>query len=141
MSPEAEPGFGLPPQVRGAPAIGRSGSGHTGLTPAGAGSTEHGHHPPHRHWGLPPQVRGAQIPLASRWALRGLTPAGAGSTGLGDSAVAGVVAYPRRCGEHRLVEIDQEELAGLPPQVRGARRCVVGDRSWRGLTPAGAGST
>ena len=140
---------GLPPQVRGARIWSTySSASPTGLTPAGAGSTE----PTtelDRSAGLPPQVRGAHH---RRWSSRAMPRR----------------AYPRRCGEHRLHRRRRtDRQTGLPPQVRGAhpvlaassatlrpraypRRCgehvgITGDvaegRVRRGLTPAGAGST
>ena len=93
--------------------------------------------------GLPPQVRGAHTLGVEIETLTGLTPAGAGSTNerqmrrhertayprrCGEHVIAATrlgrpKAYPRRCGEHRRVERRQLDLAGLPPQVRGAPPC------------------
>ena len=132
-----------------------------GLTPAGAGSTlwcstsgsgrgayprrcgEHGPmRSPYRCGdGLPPQVRGAHLLQEDRGPHFWLTPAGAGSTDAWLVGTHGLLAYPRRCGEHPRTPCHGQTHLGLPPQVRGAREGFAGGFDHRGLTPAGAGST
>ena len=153
--------MGLPPQVRGAPAILVTSHRSGRLTPAGAGSTfgsarvtaaaqayprrcgEHSAVKPRTDIldGLPPQVRGAPVQRSYRCRRPGLTPAGAGSTGLSQPAASKQWAYPRRCGEHLVVRVIKVPNPGLPPQVRGAPNCEGVEKEAGGLTPAGAGST
>ena len=102
---------GLPPQVRGARVSGCTGASISGLTPAGAGSTNLppetvsvtwayprrcGEHSLLVAWlgkeaGLPPQVRGAQIDGCQQTGPLGLTPAGAGSTASNPESTDGFV--------------------------------------------------
>ena len=70
-----------------------------------------------------------------------LTPAGAGSTDTTWLSQPRSTAYPRRCGEHRVVAVRREHAVGLPPQVRGAPDLSDLAIATSGLTPAGAGST
>ena len=152
---------GLPPQVRGALGTIVKEVWETGLTPAGAGSTdkewtvklsgrayprrcgEHSSRSSHstRCAGLPPQVRGALDAETRRHVDVGLTPAGAGSTTSPVATPTSSRAYPRRCGEHACSITRCLEGSGLPPQVRGAQLVQDGHRHPFGLTPAGAGST
>ena len=152
---------GLPPQVRGARPDHGTDRRCDRLTPAGAGSThdrdavssqrwayprrcgEHGlaHVRGKCLWGLPPQVRGALRPRRDSDRDHGLTPAGAGSTGTSSDPAPCNGAYPRRCGEHPDTEGKPNNILGLPPQVRGARRDRRQRNAVHRLTPAGAGST
>ena len=72
---------------------------------------------------------------------RRITPAGAGKTErpAGDSAASR--DHPRRCGENTSEEVDANERAGSPPQVRGKLDSEYASPAESGITPAGAGKT
>ena len=91
--------------------------------------------------GLPPLVRGAPGCRCRRRRRRGPTPAGAGSTGCSSPRSPSSAAYPRWCGEHGKIVIEDDGRLGLPPLVRGAHRQGRRIRRLRRPTPAGAGST
>ena len=93
------------------------------------------------HPGLPPQVRGEPGTPAPSRTPRGLTPAGAGRTCHRAHAGRNRWAYPRRCGENGIIDLDTVIANGLPPQVRGEHRHRPRPRPGRRLTPAGAGRT
>ena len=91
--------------------------------------------------GSSPQVRGALEALRRPRSLSGIIPAGAGSTRpRGPSQQCGR-DHPRRCGEHRAFDGCVSQDAGSSPQVRGARFPARLTIDWRGIIPAGAGST
>ena len=155
--------LGLPPLVRGAPAVAAVAAAAAAdrPTPAGAGSTSmsaavYSWNRAYPRWcgehtlprpcrcsatGLPPLVRGARHHVHRCGHVGGPTPAGAGSTARAPPATPPSPAYPRWCGEHNVKAAGGSADGGLPPLVRGAppfARCLAG--SCR-PTPAGAGST
>ena len=133
--------MGSPPQVRGKPAASNQTALCPGITPAGAGKTQHqnqrrqnhGDHPRrcgenffisppyHNYLGSPPQVRGKPREFCHHRGCAGITPAGAGKT--------------RSCNARYFSNI------GSPPQVRGKREFAKLGLEYRGITPAGAGKT
>ena len=91
--------------------------------------------------GSSPQVRGAPELVQHRPVIGGIIPAGAGSTrGLG-CRQGHVGDHPRRCGEHTRRALPQSSPPGSSPQVRGAHRRREHLQAFRGIIPAGAGST
>ncbi|MCU1613179.1 MAG: hypothetical protein JWO98_719 [Frankiales bacterium] len=137
---QRKPEQGSPPRARGALADGAMRVAHSGLTPAGAGSTRartstfssarahprgRGEHLTTaglniRVEGSPPRARGARGLTGHRLCRPGLTPAGAGSTRNCVTDLAAGWAHPRGRGEHSLRFLSTRALQGSPPRARGA---------------------
>ena len=153
--------MGSSPPVRGALISLSSISTSPGLIPACAGSTDgvqairvqDGAHPrlcgehliqvTHSESvaGSSPPVRGALPARMGQPRYLGLIPACAGSTIAGVAGAPASRAHPRPCGEHVVADVVKALAEGSSPPVRGAPRGRQGQRTWRGLIPARAGST
>ena len=153
--------YGSPPRARGAEIESRRPRGHSGITPACAGSRGWGRvpffilrdHPRVRgeqagssytrgfHGGSPPRARGAGRCISTTPNRQRITPACAGSRPTSPAWPTSGRDHPRVRGEQDQGDIYGYALDGSPPRARGAA-----SGSWplaRGqrITPACAGSS
>ena len=153
--------LGSSPRVRGPPLGARVHIQHTGLIPAGAGTTPRrsppsarcrahprgcGDHPvtgvrQAEQEGSSPRVRGPRHRRAVGVGSDGLIPAGAGTTGSPPGRSACRWAHPRGCGDHPGAAPQVRLCLGSSPRVRGPQERVGHAHPIDGLIPAGAGTT
>ncbi len=153
--------LGSSPRERGARLRGPAHAGHSGLIPAGAGSTTRrsvqestarahprgsGEHERRIRIGVlvvgsSPRERGALRRRHGRGSLEGLIPAGAGSTSRGRRTGRRWRAHPRGSGEHKRAKHSAKPGSGSSPRERGAPLPRTEGDLRGGLIPAGAGST
>ena len=152
---------GSPPQVRGKLQAFTAKPKVTGITPAGAGKTDHWFYPykatrdhPRRcgenrmsrecrlsALGSPPQVRGKRRHCLPYLVKYRITPAGAGKTRRVYANNTHKRDHPRRCGENLEKCAKNSGGIGSPPQVRGKLCPPVSCLRITRITPAGAGKT
>ena len=136
--------LGSPPQVRGKLTPAAVDQYGNGITPAGAGKTNHPQgfnllrrdHPRRCgensravytadvRQGSPPQVRGKRVATDIFVGNKGITPAGAGKTFVTFSGSCFAWDHPRRCGENNRMNYWAIFWIGSPPQVRGKLCCL-----------------
>ena len=152
-------GVGSPPRVRGKAPKNWPSMWHTGITPACAGKSGHGHRrsrgrrdhprvcgekqmPPtcrEPTLGSPPRVRGKDLSSTIKRRRSGITPACAGKRYTPFSLMLAARDHPRVCGEKSGSKHLKNLLLGSPPRVRG-KACFFGRlRPGDGITPACAG--
>ena len=152
---------GSSPQMRGALLVGETHGGLQGIIPADAGSTkllnhcrpdywDHprrcGEHPAVCHGGenmqgSSPQMRGAPPCGLPGGKPSRIIPADAGSTRVTCGSLLKTWDHPRRCGEHKTLNVFFPPVCGSSPQMRGALQRAQNYESQRRIIPADAGST
>ena len=91
------------------------------------------------HTGSPPRVRGEATVRCTRRRPHRITPACAGRRIPVRNGTKRTKDHPRVCGEKDWTDIEDDDLPGSPPRVRGeAARCGSTAKS-AGITPACAG--
>ena len=86
-------------------------------------------------------MRGAQHFAEFAGVGEGIIPADAGSTTACPAALSHAPDHPRRCGEHKSVDLAVLGGAGSSPQMRGALAVESIAVVVVGIIPADAGST
>ena len=152
---------GSPPRVREPLETPQTRRLHGRITPACAGTTpldksvavlmrDHprvcGNHPNSTFsamivWGSPPRVREPPHQVGRREGSKGITPACAGTTHKDRERKLIIQDHPRVCGNHAGSRFPVALPVGSPPRVREP---LIGCRvpvSFRGITPACAGTT
>ena len=130
-----------PPQVRGKHGGSIKGISLQGITPAGAGKTNHQPRQPEqlRHH---PRRCGENRAVGTFYLYDpGITPAGAGKTFIGAFCPNVPRHHPRRCGENVLRWLREMRSRASPPQVRGKPLSHLKTSNFVSITPAGAGKT
>ena len=91
--------------------------------------------------GLSPRVRGKPPRLSCLRPSGGSIPACAGETGNGRAESARNTVYPRVCGGNLSGSVENADIAGLSPRVRGKRHPLTLSRPRPRSIPACAGET
>ena len=91
--------------------------------------------------GTPPRARGRQRAPVGSGGLRRNTPACAGTTPPPTCPQARTTEHPRVRGDDTTESNPYAIHIGTPPRARGRRRCARRCGTWRGNTPACAGTT
>ena len=134
-------GAGSPPRMRGKGIhSGQQGLGHR-ITPAHAGKSYTYLSSCCRSWGSPPRMRGKVHNAILTFHQGGITPAHAGKSLRLPNNHVRIRDHPRACGEKVVFLIDEIQIEGSPPRMRGKvfRTCQA-EMSQR-ITPAHAGKS
>ena len=140
----AEPSWrpdGIIPAYAGSTGSARSGPGNSGDHPRIRGEHLNERAARQRRKGSSPHTRGALGDTRRRRVETGIIPAYAGSTRAPARIPHLVQDHPRIRGEHGLMSLILDRFRGSSPHTRGARQSGEGQRTFRGIIPAYAGST